>query len=31
MDQVIEQILNSSLSINPPLIFTTGDAHKKKE
>jgi hypothetical protein len=30
IDQVIEQILNSSLSINPPLVFTTGDAQKKE-
>jgi hypothetical protein len=28
MDQVIEQILNSSLSINLPLVFTTSDAQK---
>jgi hypothetical protein len=31
MDQVIEQILNSSLSIDLPLVFTFGDAQKKKE
>jgi hypothetical protein len=30
MDQVIEQILNSSLSIDLPLVFTTGDAQKKE-
>ena len=30
MDQVIEQILNSSLSINLPLVFTTGNAQRKR-
>jgi hypothetical protein len=30
MDQVIKQILNSSLAIASPLVFTTGDAQNKE-